>query len=416
MKQFPRRKPARPAVVSVVSVLAAGVAAAFPSLSVAQTKPPIATYWMSVETTSGLPMGGPGGSPSMMDMGRMMLGGGANSTQRQITLQLGSQQAAGGAPSAEHVIPPGLKMGNALPLETPRRVPAEKPEEPRQLPFERPKGRILLFWGCGDKAGPGQPLVIDFSKLAAGQWPEGLFSRRVSMQQPPSFGRSKTYGDWPNERDSTRVPADGRLAGEHVIKGNYSPQIRFTLADTHDFMDPVVLATTKVAGGATALRWSSVSTALGYFAMFMGGSKQGAEELVWWSSSAVKGFGGEMIDFLPPAEIPKLIRERIVMPPSTTECTVPAEVMAAAPAGMLQFVAYGNEANFAYPPRPQDPKAPWNPEWVTKVRLKSTANTMIGEGMPGGGTAGAGGGAGEPQDGGDPLKQGVNKLKGLFGF
>ena len=25
--------------------------------------------------------------------------------------------------------------------------------------FERPKGRLLLYWGCGAKAGPGQPVV-----------------------------------------------------------------------------------------------------------------------------------------------------------------------------------------------------------------------------------------------------------------
>src|SRR3546814_14080993 len=45
--------------------------------------------------------------------------------------------------------------------------------------FERPKGRMLLFWGCGAKPGPGQPVVIDFSKLAAGQMPPNLFTSTI---------------------------------------------------------------------------------------------------------------------------------------------------------------------------------------------------------------------------------------------
>jgi hypothetical protein len=171
---------------------------------------------------------------------------------------------------------------------------------------------------------------------------------------------------------------------------------------------------TKSPGGGMRVIWKGVPNALGYYAGVMG-SKQGTEDFVWWSSSDSREFGESLFSFVPPAEVNKLIRERVVMPPTTTECTVPAEVMAAAPAGMLRFIAYGDEVNFAHPPRPQDPKAPWNPEWVTKVRLKSTAMTMIGEGMermPGAGASAEP----EQQGAGDPLKQGVNKLKGLFGF
>ena len=35
--------------------------------------------------------------------------------------------------------------------------------------YEKPKGRMLIYWGCGEHVGAGQPTVIDFSKLAAGQ-------------------------------------------------------------------------------------------------------------------------------------------------------------------------------------------------------------------------------------------------------
>ena len=57
-----------------VTTLAAAVIAAIAPAAQAQQKvtPPIAIYWMSIDTASGMPMGGAGGGgPSMMDIGRM---------------------------------------------------------------------------------------------------------------------------------------------------------------------------------------------------------------------------------------------------------------------------------------------------------------------------------------------------------
>ena len=57
----------------------------------------------------------------------------------------------------------------------------------------------------------------------------GLFSRRVNVQRGPSPARSKTYGEWPNARDSQRVPGEASLRGDHAVRGNYTPDIRFSL-------------------------------------------------------------------------------------------------------------------------------------------------------------------------------------------
>ena len=43
------------------------------------------------------------------------------------------------------------------------------------------------------------------------------------------------------------------------------------------------------------------------------------------------------------------------------------------------MMAYGGESNFAYPPRPSDPKAVWEPEWAVRVRVKSHTMAMLGE-------------------------------------
>lgn len=394
--------------------------------------PPVAVYWMSVDTTSGLPMGGPGGGGmSAMDIGRMMLGGGMDGgPNRTMWLELGSQRSAGGTPAAAHEIPAGMKMGTSLPLETPQRAKPEPREDGMPEHFEKPRGRMLIFWGCGEQAGPGQPYVVDFARLAQGEVPQGLISRRVNIQRGPSASRSKTYGDWPNQRDSQRVPGDASLRGDHQVRGNYSPDIRFALGERHDFMEPVNLTQAK-AGGAVRLSWNGVAGAQGYFATAMG-SKEGTEDVVFWSSSASREFGDQLMTWLPPAEVARLVKERVVMPPSTTECVVPAQFAAAAPSAFLRFIAYGDEANFVHPPRPKDPNAVWNQEWAAKARFKSTAAVLLGEEGMGGGAArprggrapdsGAsqqqGGAAPAPQapSGVDAVQEGVKALRGIFGF
>jgi hypothetical protein len=409
--------------ISITAVFAA--ACVTPVLAQQKVNPPIASYWMSIDTSSGLPMGGSGGAPSMMDIGRMMMGGGmgAGDASRSMRLELGSQRSASGTPAAAHEIPPGLNMGASLPLETPQRAPRAEPREDGMPEnFEKPRGRLLIFWGCGEQAGSGQPYIIDFAKMAQGQVPPGLFGRRVNVQRGPSQSRSKTYGDWPNPTDSTRVAADGSLRGEHVIRGNYSPDIRFTLAEKYDFMEPVKLAQRR-SGGGVNLSWNSVANAQGFFATAMG-SRDGSEDVVFWSSSSSREFGELLMTWLPPAEVARLVREKVVLPPSTTDCTVPSQFVAAAPSAFLRFIAYGEEANFAHPPRPQDPKTPWNPDWAVKVRLKSTASALLGEegGMGGGSRAGGapassgsqgGGGAAAPAV--DPVQEGIKALRGLFG-
>jgi hypothetical protein len=51
---------------------------------------------------------------------------------------------------------------------------------------------------------------------------------------------------------------------------------------------------------------------------------------------------------------------------------------------MFNFIAYGDELNLVHPPRPKDPKQVWEQVWAVKVRLKSTAMTMLAESDAGG--------------------------------
>ena len=383
-----------------------------PALALAQTqvvKPPIAQYWVSAETAAGMSIPGMGAMGAGM-MG--MMGGGAMQAGKRLLLQLGSQQAASGAPRAAHDIPPGMNMGPQLPLVTPQRERAERGS--REFgDRERPKGRMLLYWGCGESVRGGQPVVLDFARMAEGQMPPGVTSRRVAHASGPAFGRSRTYGDWPNPEEPKAVPENASLRGDHLVKGNYSPEIRFSL--DKDFM-----ARAELSANGNTLRWNPIPSATGYFAMLTGA--QSENEIVFWSSSEVQEMGGTLMDWLPPAEVARLIREKVVLPPSSTECTVPGEVVRKAGTPMVNFIAYGEEANFVHPPRPANPKLAWEQQWTVKVRFKATGGLLLGD-------------AGEPRRSErsqreerrqetreesqpatpDPMQEGVKALRGIFG-
>jgi hypothetical protein len=94
-----------------------------------------------------------------------------------------------------------------------------------------------------------------------------------------------------------------------------------------------------------------------------------------------------MLDYLSPAEVKRLIGTGNVLPPTASECTIPAEVVSASPTGMVMAIGYGPEAHFA--------EAPKAPKWVAKARFKTTASLMLG--MPE-----MGGMQGPPQRGNQP--------------
>lgn len=375
------------------AALAAGVVAAAGGAQ-AQTKQqvtgPVATYWMSAQTSSGFGgmMGGGGKAPSAASMMGAMMGRGGSNVSKTLVLQLGSSRKPAGEPAAEHLPPAVLQAGQSLPLLTPRAHPSQRHDEtPSAMPKDyKPKGRMLIFWGCGEHAKSGQPIVIDFAKMAAGQMPPGLEALSkglaVTPMQPPSPARYATYGEWPNERARTSVPAGGSLIGDHLIRGNYSPDIKFALAQNQDFLGALNLTANAVnPTGSGQLAWNPVANARGYLATAVGGGEN--DTMVMWSSSEVQASAFASPDFLSDADLQRLVASRALMAPSTTRCTIPQEVLKIAPQAMVQLAAYGGETNISYPPRPADPKTPWNIDWALKVRYKSQTGAMLGMEMPG---------------------------------
>ncbi|MDD3799603.1 MAG: hypothetical protein PHE36_10550 [Novosphingobium sp.] len=378
---------------SVVFLAASAAVTAAISVQASQnpSSGPVARYDIRAGTISG--MGAMGQGTGAM-MGMMFGGGRGNNVQHELLLRLGSSQApVKGAPKAEHFMPSAARLGKSVQLTTPQSERGPVDEMP-----EKPKGRLLLFWGCGEHAPKGQPVVIDFSKLAAGQAPQGLWTTTIMRDWGPTLANSRTFGRWPSE-DGKYVKPDSSLLGAHRIASNYAPEIAFTAQK--DFMAPLRVTTRQQAGGATVLSWSPVPEATGYLAFLTGGKQGpggGMGDMVFWTSSASRQFGGGLSDWLSPSQAAGLVRDKTILPPTATSCIVPVEVRNASPDYRFgTLTAYGPEEDFSYPPRPADASKPWNLEWTARIRHRSTTSWMEAQGMSMGSMDSTGAGAGTDQ-------------------
>lgn len=365
------------------SVLVAGVSAAVLTGAAPAKKdtapPPIANYWMDVSTTSGFGaamMGG--GRPDPAAIMAMMNGGGSV-VGHALNLRLSSRDKPPGAPEANHFIPAGMAMGSSLPLISPERMQERSGGSGAPGEYEKPKGRMLIYWGCGEHA--ASPMVIDFAKVAAGQIPPGLeaLSRmgramgRMSMRQPTAEN-SAAFGEWPNTRDSRPVPASASLVGAHRVEGNYSPAIAFTLGQGEDFMPGLGLREAgALPSGAERLDWTPAAQATGY-ALALFGMGGGNGDIIIWTSSKSASLTPSF-DYATSSEARALVENGSALPPSTRECMLPAEVSHAVPQGMVMMIGYGPQASFS-----DKPKAP---TWTARVRYKTTAMLMRGMGNMG---------------------------------
>jgi len=370
-----------------LTALALSVAAPVATQPRQEVKPPQAQAWIDVATFSGMGMpggmGGPGGGNPMAAMGSLFGGGGGSGkvsflmTQsggagRFVDVTLASRRNPQLAEATQEV-PPGF-MSPALKLIAPRDAPPPPADvEDEVVPdTRRPEGKMILYWGCGDAVRPGQPRVVDFATATPAELAQAFQARRATQRGAhAAAGRPH----WPNPLDGRGLPDTASLVGSHQFSGNGVPDgWRFNIPAGHDLMPPMQLAQAD-QGGAIALSWAAQPNVRAFFVAGMGA--RGRNEMVLWTSSELPDAGFGLIDYQTNAAVDRWLRERVLLPATTTRCTVPKGVFPGEGA-MLRAIAYGNELNLAQPPRPTDPKVPWEPVWAVKVRVKSVGSTVVG--------------------------------------
>lgn len=353
-------------------------------------KPPVAQYWMDVATISmagmddmpdigaaGNLMGGMTGIPGMGGVSfgatRGMMPG------RWLDLAVRTQRKPAGT-EAVQAIPPGQSMGpnlTLLPVKSQAERPSQKGSSNDEMP-ERPKGRVLFYWGCSDTVRPGQPRILDFAKAGPeeyGKFMQGRATRDTGAKATPG------HAIWPNETHRQKVPPQASLTGSHALSGDGLPaSMQFAIGQQQDFMPKLALSNQGGGAAASQITWQRLPTAQAYFLNAMSGSdNKGAAEIVIWSSSEVPEPGWGLLDYASNANVHKWLNEKVLLPASKTDCAIPAGIFAKADGAMLRGIAYGQELNLAYPPRPTDKRIAWEPEWAAIIRVKALTMVTLGE-------------------------------------
>lgn len=366
---------------------------ALPSVLAAQpvqkVKPPVSQAYIDLATYSGgMPM--PGGAGGLMGA---MFGAGdkgnsfgmtqAQSPGRWMDVTLLTRNN-GKLTTATQSLPAGAKLGPALNLLAPEQGPVEAPglEETDTEPpkFEMPKGKMYLYWGCGAEVRKGQPLVLDLAKMDPKQFNKFFQNRSATSRVPqPAPGRPA----WPNKDDTRRLPDGASMVGEHAFAGDgVVDGFKFNIGAQHDLM-PAIEASRNDGDKGVLFTWKPMQQASAWFVQAMGmrdtgKGEAGEMEMVYWTSSEVPDMGMGLVNYQPNGSISKWQKEKVLLPAGASECMAPKEAVSAM--SMSRVIAYGEELNMAYPPRPKDPKITWEPQWNVKLRLKSVASLMPGMG------------------------------------
>lgn len=392
-----------PAAALAATALALPAAAQTPPQQ--KVTPPEAQAWIDLATYSGFGMGGigglaggSGGGGGTMGMLAGMLGNatGLNTNRfghtktgiggrwMDVTLAVRRQP---GLADATMAVPAGSGLAPVLKLQSPKNAPPaptvraddERDTEPQEM--EKPKGKVSLYWGCGDEVRPGQPRTVDFAHALPQDLMQIFNGRRATQRGTHSVvGRPI----WPSEADARMVPANAQLAGEMGFAGTGVPEsFRFQLPPTQDLMPPMELQQqSEGPEAATKLSWAALPTARGYFLAAMGTRKGEEAHMVIWTSSELPDSGFGLVDYQTNGAVDRWLKDKVLLAPATTQCAIPKGVFSGE-GGMLRAIAYGHELNLVHPPRPTDPKVTWEQEWAVKVRLKSVTTAMLGMDMGG---------------------------------
>jgi hypothetical protein len=373
-------------VLCAMAGLAADAALAQPRQQV--VKPPVAQAWIDVATASGMGMPAMGSPMSMM--GGMFGGGsGAGNSEfgrthgmmsgRWVDVTLSTRNNPS-LTEAIQTVPEATRLAPKLQLVAPESAPpapARDGEEYVEPKFERPKGKIYLYWGCSETVRPGQPTVIDLANMATADMGKAFQSRSATQRGTHSAAGRPI---WPSKLDRRMVPDGASLVGAHGFSGDGVPEgFRFNIGAGQDLMPAIELNQTP-GPSAVLLEWKVIPQARAYFIAAMGARPQGdGADMVFWSSSDVPDMGFGLLEYQTNAAVDRWLGEKVLLAPATTKCAVPKEILGNA--GMLRMIAYGTEMNVAYPPRPADPAIAWEPQWAAKVRVKSTFQGMLGMNM-----------------------------------
>lgn len=307
--------------------------------------------------------------------------GGTKGMQPGRWLDVALAVPAGAPVSVLQTIPKGQNMGDSLQLSRTKSANSTASPYSRQANFalrgpddedksvevikfssqteaieHNAQKKLLLYWGCGDRVRAGQPRQLDMTTASSDSPATGLKGRAIVEASPdPDSG----VAIWPNSASRAMVPKEASLVGRHALSGDNIPaNMQFDLKAKQDFMPALVINVNGIKGSATTLNWSRIATAQGYFLM---ATAKNNREIIIWTSSEQPEPGWGLMDYANNTNLAQWKRDKIVLAPNQTSCSIPAGIFSQTGGAMLNGIAYGEETHIS------SRSANWN----ARIRVKS---------------------------------------------
>ena len=262
-------------------------------------------------------------------------------TGRFLTMTL-PVMARSNAARYEHLLPKGPDQPGSFALKI---KPASLFDRNAPLghPFEQPMSRILLYWGCGEQPGTGQPKVInaaDFDNDELARYVKHVSGSSVPTRQSRGgHGRVEAVA-----HRNMQFPDGVDMRGQHEIRAGLN-RTQFIVGEQGDFLPPVNITEARLSDrGDATVRWERVPGASAYFVnMYVHPSK--SPVALVWTSSRVPETGFALTERHPGGdELIRLRNEGVLMQSDSLECTIPSVVTRYRDHAMsIQVHAFGAE-------------------------------------------------------------------------
>jgi hypothetical protein len=235
-------------------------------------------------------------------------------TGRFLTMTL-SLMARSNAARYEHLLPAGPDEPQAFALKVKAGFFLDR-NAPLGHPFEQPLSKILMYWGCGEKAGGGQPKVFDAAEF------DDQLARVLTSSMPATHAGSRRQRDEAVAHRNALFPEGAGMRGLHEVRAGIN-RTQFMVDEQSDFLAPINITEARVTDRGATVRWERVPGASAYFVNMYVHPARSPVALIW-TSSRVPETGFALTERHPGGtEMIRLLDEGVLMRANSHECTIP---------------------------------------------------------------------------------------------
>lgn len=233
---------------------------------------------------------------------------------RFLTMTL-SAMAGSSTARYEHLLPPGPDDHPPFALNVRAGFFLDR-NAPLGHPFEQPLSKIVMYWGCGEKPGNGQPKVFDAAEF------DDRLTQALTSSRPAMHAGSRRRPDEAVAHRNTLFPDGAGMRGLHEVRAGLS-RTQFMVGEQSDFLAPINITEARLSDRGAMVRWERVPGAAAYFVNMYVHPARSPVALVW-TSSRVPETGFALTERHPGGdEMIRLLNEGVLMQANVYECAIP---------------------------------------------------------------------------------------------